>query len=124
MSTEQTPIQIVDIAKPLNLFSNLGANATLNVKASKGKVFSLQCHNLNAATRYIQLHDTATTPSAAAVPKYTFAIPAGLTVIVGTDFFGQGGVEFVNGVAFAFSTTEATYTAATATDQMTFVNYR
>lgn len=106
------------------LFSDLGANATANVKASAGNVFSIYCHNLNAAVRYIQLHNTATTPAGGAVPTLSFLVAAsGVTVIDGA-FLGQSGKNFSTGIAFAFSTTETTYTAGTAGDQVTFIHYK
>ena len=104
-------------------FSNLGANATLNVKATAGNVFALKCCNNNAAARYIQLHNTATTPAGGAVPLETFLVPANSEVIIGTDYFGPAGRNFSTGIAFAYSTTQGTYTAGTAAEQFTFVKY-
>lgn len=104
-------------------FTNAGANATLNVKATAGNVFSCSCLNTNAASRYLQLHDTATVPAGGATPAYTFLVPTGAMVGIGTDFFTNGGAHFVNGIAFAFSTTLATYTAGTAGEQFTVVHY-
>mgnify|MGYP003656561733 CR=1 FL=1 len=106
-----------------NYFKNLAADATLNVKPAAGIVFSASCYNTNAASRFLQLHDTATTPSAAAVPKVSILVPTGSQVIVGTDFFSNEGVGFTNGIAFAFSTTAATYTAGSAGDQQTTVTF-
>lgn len=141
-STEITALQIIDdpvdsgnaverIAwKPIaastyapTRFVDLGANATANVKATAGNVFSLYCNNENAADRFVQLHNTATTPGAGATPVYTFRVPAGGDVLVGTDFFTAMGAHFTTGIAFAFSTTKDTYTAATAGDQSTIVMY-
>lgn len=104
-------------------FQNLGANATLNVKASAGNVRSLYCHNINGAARFIQIHNTATIPGGGAVPIYSFLVPAGGTTTIDGAFFGENGMNFSTGIAFAFSTTEATYTAGTATDQFTFIQY-
>lgn len=106
------------------LFTNFGANATLNVKATPGNVYSLYCDNLNAAVRYLQLHNTATTPSGGAVPLMTFKIPATSTLVLGTDFFTLAGENFSTGIAFAFSTTEGTYTAGAAADQFTQIQYK
>lgn len=106
-----------------SFFQNLGANATLNVKASAGNVLSLYCHNLNAAPRYIQIHNTATTPGGGAVPAYSFLVPANSVLILGNDFFGPQGTNLATGIAFAFSTTEATYTAGAAGDQVTQIFY-
>ena len=105
-------------------FQNLGANATLNVKASSGNVKSLYCHNVSGAIRYIQLHNTATTPGGGAVPAFTFLVPIGGTVFVDGAWFGENGYNFSTGIAFACSTTEATYTAATATDHVTQLMYK
>lgn len=122
IATAQKPLAVSTYS--YSVFTNFGANATLNVKATPGNVFSVKCHNLNAANRYLQLHNTATTPAGAAVPLLTFLIPANSEVTIGNDFFGQQGLNFTTGIAFAFSTTEGTYTAGTATDQFTQVNYK
>lgn len=105
-------------------FVDFGANATANVKASAGNVFSFECHNLNGSARYLQFHNTATTPSAGAVPLYTFLVPAGGAITRDGQFFGQAGANFSTGIAFAFSTTEGTYTAGSAADQFTQIHYK
>lgn len=105
-------------------YINLGAAATANIKSSPGNVYSIYCRNINAAVRYIQLHDTATTPAPGAVPLYTFLIAASSSVVVDAAFFGEMGANFANGIAFAFSTTETTYTAGTAGEQTTICMYK
>lgn len=131
LAADGTPVQIGGTpAKPSTAasspsrFANLGANATLNVKATSGNVFSLYCYNANAATRYIQLHDTATVAAGAAVPLYSFPVYAGLFTLIGEDFFSAAGANFSTGIAFAFSTTQNTYTAGTAADQATVVHFK
>lgn len=105
-------------------FLNVGANATLNVKASAGKVFSLYCNNSNAANRYIQLHNTATVPSTGVtVPIFSFLVPPGSQTVIGTDFFTNAGCAFATGIAFAFSTTRDVYTAGSAGDQQTSIQF-
>ena len=128
---DNTNAVIAYIQKPLAVstytptrFQNLGANITLNVKASAGNVFSLHCENLNAAKRYIQLHNTATTPAGGAVPLYSFPVAAGGSIVIGTDFFTTSGVNFTTGIAFSFSTTAGTHTDGVAADQMTHVLYK
>ena len=107
-----------------SLFSNLGANATLNVKATAGKVYSLTCHNENASDRWVQLHNTATVPSTGVtVPILSFLVPVNSQLIIGEDFFGSEGISFATGIAFAFSTTKDVYTAATAGDHSTHIRY-
>lgn len=106
------------------LFTNFGANATLNVKATAGNVYALHCQNTNAAVRYIQLHNTATTPGGGAVPLLSFAIPASSSVVIDHELLVAGGAYFSTGIAFAFSTTLGTYTAGTAGEQSTTIFYK
>lgn len=105
------------------IFQNLGANATLNVKASAGVVSAIKCRNTTTAPRFFQLHNTATIPGGGAVPAWHCLVPAGSEVVIGEDYFSEMGMKFTTGIAFAVSTTSATYTAATATDHETYVNY-
>lgn len=105
-------------------FFNVGANATLNVKASAGNVLSISCINTNAAARYFQLHNTATVPSASDPPVCSWLIPAAGMVVLGSDFFTPNGMYFATGIAFAFSTTFLTYTAGTAGEQVTCVRFK
>lgn len=107
-----------------SLFANRAANATLNVKASPGNVYAVTCHNINAAVRYLQLHNTGTTPGGGAVPLLEFRVPATSDIRVGEEFFTEAGIHFSAGIAFAFSTTAGTYTAGTATDQHTQVVFK
>lgn len=109
-------------ADPLQ-FINIAANATLNVKTTAGRVYSLYCHNSNASRRYLQLHKTATVPADQAVPWKCFPVEAGLFSLIGVDFFTANGLAFTTGLAFAFSTTRDTYTAGSAGDQQTQINY-
>ena len=121
-----------EVIKPLavatycpSLFTDFGSDVTKNIKASTGNVFSLYCFNANAATRYIQLHNTATTPGGAAVPLLTFSVPPnGGSLLIDTAFFSLSGVNFSTGIAFAFSTTQGTYTAGSAGDCFITVTYK
>lgn len=107
-----------------SLFVDFAANATANVKASLGNVFAIYCHNLNAAVRFLQLHNTATTPGGGAVPRMTFLVPAQSAINLGAEMFTTSGVNFSTGIAFGFSTTEGTYTAGAAADQFTQITYK
>jgi hypothetical protein len=107
-----------------SLFTNFAANATLNVKASAGNVFSVGTCNANASTRYIQVHNTATTPSGGATPLLSFPVLASACVQIGADVLTWAGVYFSTGIAFAFSTTQSTYTAGSAADQNTTILFK
>lgn len=122
---------LAEVIKPLSvatycpsLFTNRGANNTLNVKASAGNVFSLSCFNTTASVRYLLLHNTATVPVNTNVPVVSFLVPANAQIIVGSDFFHSSGLNFATGIAFAISSTMDTLTLATSTDQSTSVVFK
>jgi len=110
------------VAAP-SLFTNFGTDPDVSVKATPGVVLSFSCHNLNGSSRFAQLHNKASAPGAGDVPLLTFLIPTGAMIVLGTDFFTQAGIAFGTGIAFGFSTTEATYTAGVSTDQFTQITY-
>lgn len=85
-------------------------------KASAGNLKSLKAANRNAAARYIQIFNSAAGPTGGATPLDQTLVPAGATVVLGTDFFTDAGVALGTGIAWGFSTTSGTYTAATAAD--------
>lgn len=99
-------------------YQNFANVLTGQVKATAGVVYSLSCHNSNAAVRYIQLFDTVTAPtSTTTVPYMSFAIPAVSQVIIGVDLFTSQGFPFTTGIYWAYSTTRDVYTAATGAEQ-------
>jgi hypothetical protein len=101
-------------------YTNLGTAATANIKASTGNVFSISIINTNVATRYFQLFNST---SSTATVVYCWTIPAGGALIVGNDFFTNAGINFSTGITWGVSTTFLTYTAATAAEHVTAVNY-
>jgi len=105
-------------------FANLGANTTLNVKASPGNVHSCYFYQTNAAARFEQLHNSATTPSASAVPVFSFLVSASGDKTIGNDFFSVMGYYFSTGIAFAHSSAFGIYTAGTAGDGNRFIQYK
>lgn len=105
-------------------FQNYGANTTLNIKASSGNILSYYAYQTNAAARFEQVHNTATTPSASAVPTHSFLVaPSGAT-LMGSDYFGAGGDNHATGLAFAHSTAFGIYTAGTAADGNRTIQYK
>ncbi len=110
-----------------SLYTNWGVDATHNVKASAGNVVGVMSTNINAAVRYLQLHNTATVPAGGATPLRSWVIPSGTAqqpaiLAISREYFANSGY-FPTGIAFAFSTTQATYTAATAADHSIEVEY-
>lgn len=103
---------------------NIGAAAAGVIKASSGNVFSISCINTNAAVRYFQLHNKATIPLSTEVPVYCFTVPAAGAIVIGEDFFNRNGLNFVTGIGYAISTTFLTYTAATAAEHVSSVQFK
>lgn len=89
---------------------------TVNVKATAGSVTKLTVINTTASARYIQIHNTATTPSASAVPAISFLVKANDERTLAIDFLGQNGFQCNTGIAIANSSAPGIYTAATAGD--------
>ena len=106
------------------LNANLGASATRNVKPGPGHVMSLTVFNDNATRRFAQLHNVSAAPSDDDVPVDVFLVPGDSQVVIGTDYFGQYGVEFDTGISFVFSTAVNTAVSATAADCTAFIKYR
>lgn len=106
------------------LFSQFGTDPDVSVKATPGNVFSVYCHNINAAARYLQLHNKASAPANPDVPLLTFLIPAQSAINITADFFTENGIYFSTGIAYGFSTTEGTYTAGAAADQFAMIAYK
>jgi hypothetical protein len=97
-------------------FQNYGANTTLNIKASAGNIFSLYAYQTNAAARFEQIHNTATTPAGNAVPTHSFLVSPSGSTLIDSSFFGLSGDNHTTGLAFAHSTTFGIYVAGTAAD--------
>lgn len=105
-------------------FVNFGTATKANVKASAGSLFAIMASSINAAIRYLLIHNKASAPAAAEVPVLAFPIPAGTStapssVIIDSDFLGASGYYLSTGIGWAISTTSATFTdSATASDHV------
>lgn len=96
---------------------------TLNLKASAGNLLRVSCINTTGSTRYLQFHNTATTPGGGATALIKFLIPANSQIIIGPGDIGIAGIYFSTGIAYANSTVASTYTAGSAGDLLLEVNY-
>lgn len=101
--------------------------AAANIKSTPGSVQSFMATNANAAVRYLQIHNKASTPSASEVPIRSFPIPAGTAnnpgqILIDRHYLSSL-IFCTAGVSFAFSTTYLTYTAATPADHFLDLNY-
>jgi hypothetical protein len=112
-------------------FIEFGAANQAAVKGSPGRVFSASVFNYGGPQKYFGLFDIVGAIGAA-VPRVTFAVPAGATVVLGSDFFGPplaanpllGGLPFLVGIRWGWSTTLGGFTGApllTGLTQIVFV---
>ena len=88
---------------------------TTNIKAQQGVFLGFRVINTTASVRYLQIHNTATTPAGGATAHESFLIPANSQVIISKDDL-SGGRNCSNGIAIANSTAASTYTAGSAGD--------
>lgn len=89
---------------------------TTNLKATPGNVLRFEVTNTTGATRWFQLHNTATTPGGGATAQHFYLVPANSQIILGPGELTSAGLPFTTGIAYANSTTASTYTAGTAGD--------
>lgn len=95
----------------------------ISAKATPGNLLSIRATNINAAVRYLQVHNKATAPSGGDTAAISIPIPAGTAaapgaVMLGNDFFGNNGLYLSTGIAIGISTAATTFTAATTTDHV------
>lgn len=85
--------------------------ASLIVKASAGTIYSITGYNAKTSTQFIQIHDSATLPTEAAVPKVIFSVPANSNFSFDLTPFGR---SFAAGITICNSSTGPTKTIGAA----------
>jgi len=96
---------------------------TTNAKTAAGTLVYAAVINTTASTRYIQFHNTATTPSGGATAQVKFLVPANSAIVLSADDLGANGAYFQTGIAYANSTVATTYTAGSAGDLLLDMYY-
>lgn len=96
---------------------------TLNLKSGSGNVLSFRCINTTASTRYLQFHNTATTPAGGATAQEKFLVPASSQIVIGPGDIMFDGIYFSTGIAYANSSVATTYTAGAAGDLLLDIIY-
>jgi len=111
MATMDKPV--VSATYSWTRYQNLGAAATVCIKASAGQVYSAYMHNVSGAPRFFQLHNLAVAATTTvSIPAITLLVPAGGVLFLDAAWLGKDGNYFSTGVTFACSTTENVYTAS------------
>lgn len=106
------------------LYRNAGQAASANIKGTAGNVGAYTCRNTGTSTRFFQIWSSATVAGAPAPLVWEQAVPAGSSIVTGSETLGLAGVHCSAGIAFGFSTTSNTYTAGTPAEQTTQVLYK
>lgn len=104
------------------VYSNFAGSITGGpIKASPGNLFTVVASNANVAVRFLQIHNTIAKPAGAAVPVFSWAIPALGQLQIDQSFFSQSGVNFATGISWSVSTTLSSFTdSATAGEHTIF----
>jgi hypothetical protein len=110
-------------------FTDFSTVTAYSLKITPGLLSSVVATNANIAVRWLQFHNKASAPASTNVPIMSFPMPAGtalnpVVLILGSDFLGLNGTYFSTGVAIGISTTQGTYTAATAGDHTLNAQYK
>ncbi len=98
----------------LRVLNGLGDTVT-QVKNSAGQLGTVYCYNSGASVAYLQIFDMATPDGVTlgvTMPKLSLAVPSTLVSGLGPTFVG---VEFLNGIQVAATTTVNGIGAGTAT---------
>ena len=106
-----------------------GSGTTSAIDSGAGSIGSLYAINRNSSVRYVQFFDAINSTSG--TPAYTFAIPPGTStspgiLVLGNDYFcpfQYSMFRMAVGCTLAISTTETTYSAATASDHSVVLTY-
>jgi hypothetical protein len=124
--TAQKPVIAATYSDSIDVSYGTAINHRSKNAAGLFKAFDVS--NVNAALRWFQIHNTGTALAGSEVPIESFPIPAGSASqpgnkTLGYDFFGPNGIYCSTGITWAMSTTQGTYTAATAADHNVIVHY-
>lgn len=105
-------------------YRNAGTLSADSIKATPGYLHSLAVFNKSPFNLYYwQLFDLTAAPTTGSIPIESYPIAALTVLVLDSNFFGPRGRPLSSGIAWGFSTTEATYTAAPVTAQSTHVKY-
>lgn len=104
-SSDQSPVGTF-LAAASNA-SNTAYATNLVIKASAGTLYGLSGYNSKTSSQFIQLHDAASLPADAAVPKVFILVPASSNFAID---FGPRGRVFATGIVICNSSTGPTKT--------------
>lgn len=82
------------------------------IKAAPGSIHCFSCTNSSEEMRWLQLFDRVNSPASGAFAKKTYPVhPSEGHLVRDANFFGNAGLSFPTGIAWAFSTNRLIFTA-------------
>jgi hypothetical protein len=100
-----------------NLFTRFGTSTTDTLSGTPCRLLGGCAWNKSSSVRYLQFFNRTTNPTTGTVPVISRVLaPNERYSWQHFDFGSNDGYNFTTGLAWAFSTTESTYTAGTTTD--------
>jgi hypothetical protein len=100
-----------------NVFTRFGSSAGDTISGTPARVTKIYVYNKATSIRFFQLFDRTSNPTNGATPRISIAVGAGERLFLGIAQLGSNdGLSFPTGLAWGFSTTEATYTAGVTTE--------
>ena len=110
-------------AKTLTRVKSDNATKAGVIKAAPGQLFSVSCHNVNAAARFLRLYNKATAPGTGDTPVAEYAIPGATTGGVRDVMFPNDGIAFSAGISYRLVTTSADNGDTAAASDEVVVNF-
>lgn len=108
-----------------NIFTRWGNSAVDTISATPSRVTKVYIYNKSTSIRYLQLFNRSINPTAGTIPLISHVLAPGEKYTLGvTDLGSNDGMSFSVGIAWGFSTTEATFTAGSPTDVSIEINWR
>lgn len=96
------------------------SDATGVIRDGRVDIYEVIASNMSGADLFFQLFDLAAAPTAGAVPRRSYKVPAGTALSISY----REGREYNTGASFGWSSTYDTFTDASATQVSVDVDYK
>lgn len=105
-------------------YQNLGKSTWEVIKPSSGFIYAFTIYNRGGQERWIQMYDSLDAPLRSDTPVESYIVPSSSFLVLDSNYFGTGGLAFIRGITFAFSTRANSYTPALPSELELHVKYK